>query len=368
MFDGAGQPGPSLVRVSRLNHFFGEGPARNQVLFDNRLDVPAGQLVVVTGPSGSGKTTLLSLIGALRSVQEGEVTVLGNNLEGLSRADLVAIRRNIGFIFQAHNLFESLSAYENVKMAMALGDCPAREMRARGFAILERLGLGERADYKPKALSGGQRQRVAVARALVNRPRLVLADEPTAALDKASAGRVVNFLKELTVEDNCTIMMVTHDNRILDLADRIVNIVDGRIVSDVVLADVLRICELLRNLELFKGLTPAELTNTAERMKRRQYLPGDALVRQGEVGHEFYVVASGQVLIRREGETRDLAVIDQGGFFGEQALITETPRNASCIAKSEVEVYALAKDDFRRAFETNPSFREQLQSIYFQRQ
>jgi putative ABC transport system ATP-binding protein len=163
-------------------------------------------------------------------------------------------------------------------------------------------------------------------------------------------------------------MMVTHDNRILDLADRIVNIVDGRIVSDIVLADALRICELLRNLELFKGLTPAELTNTAERMKRRQYLPGDAVVRQGEVGHEFYVVASGQVMIRRDGEARELAVIDPGGFFGEQALITETPRNASCIAKSEVEVYALAKDDFRRAFETNPSFREQLQSIYFQRQ
>ncbi len=359
---------PSVVAVRRLNHHFGEGAARNQVLFENSIEIPAGQLVVVTGPSGSGKTTLLSLIGALRSVQDGEVRVLDRGLAGLPRSELVSIRRNIGFIFQAHNLFESLSAYENVRMAMALGDCPASEMRKRGLAILDRLGLSHRADYKPKALSGGQRQRVAVARALVNRPRLVLADEPTAALDKASSGSVVNFLKELTVEDKCTIMMVTHDNRILDVADRIVNIVDGRIVADVILADALMICEMLRRLELFKSLTPAELTNTAERMKRRRYLRGDAIIRQGEAGDEFYVIASGQVGVLRQGESQEVAVIDKGGFFGEQALIAEAPRNATCVAKSDVEVYALAKDDFRRAFATNPSFRQQLQSIYFQRQ
>ena len=194
-------------------------------------------------------------------------------------------------------MFELLSAYENVKMAMALGDCPAREMRARGFAILERLGLGERADYKPKALSGGQRQRVAVARALVNRPRLVLADEPTAALDKASAGRVVNLLKELTVEDNCTIMMVTHDNRILDLADRIVNIVDGNIVSDVVLRHAVLICEFLKGVDFFRNLTPTELSNVAERMKTRRFTDGQAIIRQGDTGEEFFLVASGSVSV-----------------------------------------------------------------------
>ena len=175
---------PITVRVEQVNHHFGESEHRNQVLFDNSLEVGPGELVVVTGPSGSGKTTLLSLIGALRSVQEGQIQVLGHELGGLPAPELVAIRRNIGFIFQAHNLFDSLSAYDNVKMAMALGRCPAGTMRAQGLAILQRLGLGNRADYKPRALSGGQRQRVAIARALVNRPKLVLADEPTAALDK----------------------------------------------------------------------------------------------------------------------------------------------------------------------------------------
>ena len=137
---------------------------------------------------------------------------------------------------------------------MQLGDCPPGEMRKRGMAILDRLGMADRADYKPRALSGGQRQRVAVARALVNRPRLVLADEPTAALDRDSSGAVVKLLKELTLKEACTIMMVTHDNRILELADRVVNVVDGRIISDVTLREAVVICELLRGIELFSHL------------------------------------------------------------------------------------------------------------------
>src|SRR5262249_29788756 len=162
-------------------------------------------------------------------------------------------------------------ALENVQMAMQLGDCPNSEMRRRGTEMLERVGLGHRIDYKPKELSGGQRQRVAVARALVNRPKLILADEPTAALDKDSSRVVVNLIKELTTQEGCTVMMVTHDNRILELADRIVNMVDGAIISDVVLRDALMICEFLRTVELFKHLTPTELTNIAEKMTRQRY-------------------------------------------------------------------------------------------------
>src|SRR3984893_7462946 len=177
----------AVVHVARLNHHYGEGEARNQVLFGNSIEIGPGQLVIMTGPSGSGKTTLLSLIGALRSVQEGTIRILDRDLTGLAHQELVAVRRNLGFIFQAHNLFDSLSAYENVKMAMQLGDCPASAMREQGMAMLERLGTGHRADYKPRSLSGGQRQRVAVARALVNRPNLGLADEPKASLDKESS-------------------------------------------------------------------------------------------------------------------------------------------------------------------------------------
>src|SRR3954462_2437626 len=209
----------TTVRVEKVNHFFGEGESRNQVLFNNDIEIESGQLVIMTGPSGSGKTTLLTLIGALRSIQSGRIEILGNNLSGLQGNPLVAMRRNIGFIFQMHNLFDSLSAYENVKMAMQLGGCAPSEMRKRGTEILDRLGLSHRVDHKPKALSGGQRQRVAVARALVNRPKLILADEPTAALDKESGGVVIKLLKELTIQEGCTVMMVTHDSRILAFAD-----------------------------------------------------------------------------------------------------------------------------------------------------
>jgi putative ABC transport system ATP-binding protein len=299
-----------VVRVERLNHHYGEGDSRNQVLFDASVEIGAGQLVVVTGPSGSGKTTLLSLIGALRSVQDGAIDVLDRSLAGLGPKELVAMRRNIGFIFQAHNLFDSLSAYENVKMAMQLGDCPPGQMRARGMAILDRLGMAHRADYKPRALSSGQRQRVAVARALVNRPRLVLADEPTAALDRESSGAVVNLLKELTLTEACTIMMVTHDNRILDLADRVVNIVDGRIVSDVALRDAVVVCELLRGMELFSQFTPTEIINIAEKMRRRHFARDEIIIREGAPGDEFFVISRGSVAVRRRAADGSEGLVD----------------------------------------------------------
>src|SRR5207248_3115303 len=127
----------AAVCVEMVSHFFGEGASRNQVLFNNNIKIPAGQFVIITGPSGSGKTTLLTLIGALRSVQQGRIDILGNNLAGLKGNDLVGVRRNLGFIFEMHNLFDSLSALENVRMAMHLGDCPPIEMRKRGVDILE---------------------------------------------------------------------------------------------------------------------------------------------------------------------------------------------------------------------------------------
>jgi len=372
MTDLASNAAPTVVRVENVQHFLGEGAARSQVLFDNNIEIQAGQLVIMTGPSGSGKTTLLTLIGALRSVQSGRVEVLGHDLSGLDPGDLVSIRRNIGFIFQMHNLFDSLSALENVKMAMQLGSCPPAEMRRRGGEILERLGLGDRIDYKPKALSGGQRQRVAVARALVNRPKLILADEPTAALDKDSSRIVVNLLKELTTQEGCTVMMVTHDNRILELADRIVNMVDGTIKSDVVLRDAVMICGFLRSVDLFGHLTPTEITNVAEKMKRRRYRKDEVIIREGDSGEEFFLIGQGSVEVLKRGaapEAKHVATLGTGDFFGESALIADEPRNATCTAASEqVEVFVLGKADFTRAVTTSASFKEQIQSVYFQRQ
>jgi putative ABC transport system ATP-binding protein len=225
------------VQIQHLNFYFGQGDLRKQVLFDLSLDFPRGQITIITGPSGSGKTTFLSLIGALRTLQEGSLKVMEQELVGLGNAQLVKVRRGIGFIFQAHNLFESLTAAQNVEMAVELlGGYQTK--REQAIAILEKLGLGDRVDYKPNSLSGGQKQRVAIARALVNHPKLILADEPTAALDKQSGRDVVTLLQQLAREQGCTILMVTHDNRILDVADRIINLVDGHLESDVHTSDL----------------------------------------------------------------------------------------------------------------------------------
>jgi putative ABC transport system ATP-binding protein len=360
------------LRAEKVNHFYGEGDSRNQVLFDNSIEIEAGQLVIMTGPSGSGKTTLLTLMGALRSVQSGQIQVLGRELSGLQGNDLVAVRRNIGFIFQMHNLFDSLTALENVKMAMQLRGCSRSEMTRGGTEILERLGLGHRVNYKPKTLSGGQRQRVAVARALVNRPKLILADEPTAALDKEASRIVVGLLKEMTTQEGCSVVMVTHDNRILELADRIVNMVDGTIRSDVVLRDALKICEFLRTVDLFKHLTPTEITNIAEKMKRRRYEKDQIIIREGDPGEEFFLIGEGLVDVTKtgaDGRAQRLVSLEAGKFFGERALLVDEPRNATCAAASDrVEVFALGKADFRQAIDASPSFKDQVQSVYFQRQ
>jgi putative ABC transport system ATP-binding protein len=355
----------STVRVEALNHFFGHGEARNQVLFDNDIEIGAGQFVVMTGPSGAGKTTLLTLVGALRSIQEGRIEILGHDLSRLGHRELVVTRRHVGFIFQLHNLFDALSAYENVMMAMQLGAWPPADMRERGTAILQRLGLGHRIDHKPRSLSGGERQRVAIARALVNRPNLVLADEPTAALDRDSAHKVVDLLKETTIEQGSTVVMVTHDHRIIEKADRLVHMVDGRIASDVVLHDQLRICEFLKTVDLFKNLTPIELTNVAEKVAKRQYVAGDVIIRHGEEGEDFFLISDGTVEVMREGH--DVARLGAGEFFGEAALITGEPRNATVVANDNLETYVLGKTEFRAAIDASRSFRDQLYRIYFLR-
>jgi putative ABC transport system ATP-binding protein len=230
---GTTSDGAAPIVVRGLEHWFGEGEARKQVLFDVDLAVERGKLTVLLGASGSGKTTLLTLVGCLRRVQAGSVTLLGTELADADEATLVAKRRRLGFIFQAHNLHESLTAMQNVRMGLEVhGSAAMNEWERASAHLLALLGLAERLEYRPANLSGGQKQRVAVARALVGNPDIVFADEPTAALDKESALNVVSLLKRLGKERGTTTLMVTHDTKIIDLADRIITLEEGRIVQD----------------------------------------------------------------------------------------------------------------------------------------
>jgi putative ABC transport system ATP-binding protein len=225
-------PSEPPIIAQNLSHYYGTGTLRKQILFDINLQFDLGEIVILTGPSGSGKTTLLTLAGALRSVQEGSMRVLGQELNGASKHVLTEIRKSIGFIFQAHNLLDALTARKNVQMSLALqNEITREEADAKTVEILNAVGLEHRIDYYPSHLSGGQKQRVAIARALVNKPKIILADEPTAALDKVSGREVVEILQELAKRQGTTILLVTHDHRILDIADRILTLEDGRISS-----------------------------------------------------------------------------------------------------------------------------------------
>jgi putative ABC transport system ATP-binding protein len=219
------------IALEDVSYSFGKGSLEKQILFDIGTRIEAGEIIILTGPSGSGKTTLLTLIGALRSAQKGSVKVFGQELLNAKERALIKVRRQIGYIFQSHNLLDSLTIHQNVQMALQLGGVKSRDGKDRIDAVLQRVGLSEFQHKYPGELSGGQKQRAGIARALVNRPQIVLADEPTASLDKQSGRDVVELIQDLAREDGSAVILVTHDNRILDVADRILHLEDGRMKS-----------------------------------------------------------------------------------------------------------------------------------------
>ena len=220
------------VSINNLSHFYGIDENKKQVLNNVNFVIERGELVLLKGPSGCGKTTLLTLIGALRTCQSGDLTVLNNQLNGASRKTRQKLRRNIGMIFQGHNLLRCLTAEQNVQMgADLLRNLTYLQRREISRKWLSAVGLEEHHKKLPSGLSGGQKQRVAIARALSANPKLLLADEPTSALDSVTGREIVSLLRKLAKEQNCSVLMVTHDPRISDMADRILNMEDGRIFN-----------------------------------------------------------------------------------------------------------------------------------------
>ncbi len=425
----AGQP---LLRVRGVNHSFGSGESRTQVLFDNDLEVMPGELVIMSGPSGSGKTTLLTLIGGLRGLQTGEIEIWDElkgdyrTLKGQDEKGLVSVRQLIGFIFQRHNLFDSLTATQNVQMAQQLFSERHKEPDAAIAKLLTYLGLASRQHYKPAGLSGGQRQRVAVARALVNRPKLILADEPTAALDANSGLAVVTLLQhlarerdpeelekllrkagesddeggrltteqaamlpELSREKGATSLIVTHDARIMNRADRIVHMERGKIVSNVVVAERLFVAEGIRKCAYFAAVLPEQQQAIADALciglhpdlpvqpihlakpdcALEVFESGRVIIKQGDPVTEeskFYLIRRGKVEVRRDWGDGPTKVAELGAqdFFGDRALATNEPRVATVIAAERTELYTIGREVFRKYEATSRPFITRIREVY----
>jgi ATP-binding cassette subfamily B protein len=293
----------------------GEKPVLRELSF--RLQ-PGGTTAIIGG-TGAGKTTLLTLIGALRTAHEGKVEVLGRDLSRVTPTGLVEVRRDIGFIFQMHNLFDALSAFENVKMAAQLDDASSEDMRRRSTDILQRLGLGHRIQHKPRFLSGGERQRVAIGRALVNHPRLILADEPTAHLDYVQVEEVLALIRELAAPGRL-VVVATHDDRFTPLADRVIE------------------------------LAPKDEEEEEPAARAVELAAGEVLFTQGEPAHRIYVVEEGEIEIYRPlaGGGEELNILrGPGSYFGELGPLLGFPRAGTARARSAAVVTGYTVPEFR---------------------
>ena len=225
--------GKPAISVRGIVKDFGSGEAKVRALHGIDLDVNPGELTFLVGESGSGKTTLISIMAGIMYPTEGSVSVFDTPIYDLSENGLVTFRLNkIGFIFQQYNLLPTLTAAENASVPLVAAGMHRAEAVDRARATLDRLNIGQLADRMPRQMSGGQQQRVAIARALVHDPRLIVCDEPTAALDASSGRRVMDLLGEVAIQPDRAVIIVTHDNRVFDLADRIIEMEDGRISAN----------------------------------------------------------------------------------------------------------------------------------------
>jgi len=333
-----------LLEIQGLKHSYPMGKSRMEVLHGINLTIQGGKNVLLAGSSGSGKTTLISLIGCLRSVQEGSLKVDGEELSGASQRKLRRMRRRIGYVFQHFNLLDFMTIRQNVQQSLKLQKGYSfKQARKLAEEMLERVGLGERINAFPPDLSGGQKQRVAIARALVHRPRLVLADEPTAALDSVTGREIVELFQTLVKEQDSAALIVTHDTRILDTADEIFQMQDGYLGA-----------AARENLTLaLPTLKDLELEEISKHAVPQTYAPGDVIIRQGDIANEFFILIKGEIEVTRrdaKGNEEHLAFFrTRGDFFGEVGLLQENALRMAtvCASGSEnAEVLSVGREAF----------------------
>jgi sulfate-transporting ATPase len=349
-----------IVKIQNLNHCFGQDELHRQILFDINLEIQPGEFVIMTGPSGSGKSTLLGLIGCLRTVQTGSLKILDQELNGATDRQRARVRRHFGYVFQASNLLKFLTAEQNVHVSLELNtSLSLPEIRERTHKILDSVGLLPQIHHYPRQLSGGQKQRIAIACALVGRPELVLADEPTAALDSRSGRRTVELMHRLAKEQGSAVLMVTHDQRILDVADQILQVEDGCLGlgyrQELTLA--------------LPGLKEDQLEGMAVKPTLATYEPGAYIFHQGDPSDKFYVVIQGVVeaIQGEEQNERILNRIGRGGYFGEIGLLQDGKRTASVRVDRQVgaKVMVIERVSFLELMEksqlTSSAIAQQLQ-------
>ncbi|MCP4042668.1 MAG: ATP-binding cassette domain-containing protein [Gammaproteobacteria bacterium] len=333
-----------ILEARGLKHSFQVGRVNLEVLHGINMMIRSGKSVFLTGYSGSGKTTLISLVGCLRSVQEGSLKVLGEELRNAREAKLRKMRRRIGYVFQHFNLLDFMTIRQNVQQSLKLQNkYPIKKARYLSDEMLDRVGLGDRVNAYPTELSGGQKQRVAIARALVHRPRLVLADEPTAALDSVTGREVIEIFKKLVTEQNSSALIVTHNTRVLNDADEIFQMEDGYLGA-----------ATREQLSLaLPTLTDRELDGITEHTDIQVYPPGDVIIRQGEIATAFYVLVRGEVEVVRtdpNGKEERLAILSKrGDYFGEIGLLQNNALRAATVratGSENTEALFIGREDF----------------------
>ncbi|MCI5223679.1 MAG: ATP-binding cassette domain-containing protein [Candidatus Electrothrix sp. AR4] len=339
----------NLIEASGLKHSYQVGKVRTKVLHGIDLTIRSGENVFLTGLSGSGKTTLISLIGCLRTVQEGSLKVLGEELRGAKEAKLRKMRRRIGYVFQQFNLLDFMTIRQNVQQSLKLQNTyTVKKARLLSEEMLDRVGLGERINAYPAELSGGQKQRVAIARALVHRPRLVLADEPTAALDSVTGREIIELFQQLAMEQNSAALIVTHNIRALENADEIYQMKDGYLGT-----------AAREQLSLaLPTLNDHELEYISEHSDLQIYPPGHVIIRQGDIATAFFILIRGEVEIlhtRQDGKEKRIALLDKrGDYFGEIGLLQKNARRAATVRTTgldNAEVLVIGCEDFLKMVE-----------------